>query len=114
MFNGAVNFLMHEPSKILIGGDCLWGSGELMTSDCHSIISQKTGSRINPALNIEIEDHVWFGARFLVLKGALVSRDSVVSTGSIVTSGEYPPNSILAGVPARVVKSGISWRQDLL
>jgi acetyltransferase-like isoleucine patch superfamily enzyme len=114
LINGSVNFMMHEPSKILIGNDCLWGSGELLTSDCHSIISKRTGARINPAKSIEIGDRVWFGSRFLVLKGAQVGSDSVISTGAIVTSGDYPPNSILAGSPARFVKSNIAWVQDLL
>ena len=34
----------------------------------------------------------------------------MVAAGSIVTSGTYPPNVLLAGSPARVLKQGVGWR----
>ena len=69
LFNGHFRFLLHEPSAIKIGNDCLWGSGELFTSDCHSILDLSTKARINPAKDIIIGDRVWFGAPVKVLKG---------------------------------------------
>jgi acetyltransferase-like isoleucine patch superfamily enzyme len=113
-FHGHFDLLMHEPSEIRIGAKCLWGSGHLMTSDCHSIIDQVTRKRLNPAKNISIGNRVWFGQSVKVLKGAAIGNDTVIASCSIVTSGNYPGNSVLAGAPARVVKSGISWDQRLL
>lgn len=54
---------------------------------------------------IEIGDNVWLGANVTVLKGARIGADSVVATGAVVTAGTYPPRSILAGMPAKVVKT---------
>ena len=54
---------------------------------------------------IEIGDDVWVGANALILKGARIGSGSIVSAGAVVTAGDWPPNSILAGSPARVVKT---------
>lgn len=53
---------------------------------------------------IVIGDDVWLGANCIILKGARLGEGCIVASGSIVTAGEYPPRSILAGNPARVVK----------
>jgi acetyltransferase-like isoleucine patch superfamily enzyme len=86
LFNGHFNFMLHEPSAIKIGSDCLWGSGELLTSDCHSILDLSTKARINPAKDITIGNRVWLGAPVKVLKGATIGNDTVIASGSIVTS----------------------------
>ena len=52
---------------------------------------------------IIIEDDVFIGMHSLILKGAFISKGSVIGAGSIVT-GYIPPNVIAAGQPARVVK----------
>ena len=60
-----------------------------------------------PVDPITIGDDVWLGANVSVLKGARIgdAAGCVVATGSVVTAGDYPARSVLAGgVPARVVK----------
>jgi len=42
------------------------------------------------------------------LKGVRMGQDSIAAFGAVVTK-DCPPNSIMAGNPARVVKSGINW-----
>jgi acetyltransferase-like isoleucine patch superfamily enzyme len=51
---------------------------------------------------IDIGDDCWVGARVTFLDGAHVGRGSVVAAGSVVR-GKFPPYSVLAGIPARVV-----------
>jgi acetyltransferase-like isoleucine patch superfamily enzyme len=46
------------------------------------------------------------GARSMVMPGVKVGDHSVVAAGAIVTK-DVPPNSIVAGNPARVIRSGI-------
>lgn len=55
--------------------------------------------------SISIGSNVWIGANVSILKGAHIGDNCIVATGSVVTKGEYPHNSILAGNPAKVVKS---------
>ncbi|MBY0516574.1 MAG: acyltransferase [Bacteriovoracaceae bacterium] len=57
-----------------------------------------------PSDAIVIGDDVWIGANATILKGAKIGAGCVIATGSVVTAGDYPARSILAGVPAKVIK----------
>lgn len=52
---------------------------------------------------IVIEDNVWIGAHSIILSGVTVGEGCIVGAGSVVTH-DVPPYSIVAGVPARVIK----------
>lgn len=51
---------------------------------------------------VTIEDHVWIGARAVILPGITVGRGAVVAAGSVVTKN-VAPLTIVAGVPAKPV-----------
>lgn len=53
---------------------------------------------------VVIEDNVWIGEYSAVLKGVTIGRGSIVASHSVVTK-DVPPYSIVAGNPAKVVKS---------
>lgn len=100
--------------RIQIGEDCMLSSGiQIRTGDSHSVIDCDTQERINPAEDVVLEDHVWVGFNACVLKGVTVHTHSIISTGAVVTS-DVPDHSIAAGVPARVVKTNISWIRERL
>jgi acetyltransferase-like isoleucine patch superfamily enzyme len=52
---------------------------------------------------IEIGEDCWIGAKVTLLDGVRIGDQSVIAAGAVVKGGVYPPCSILAGVPARVV-----------
>lgn len=52
---------------------------------------------------IIIEDNVWIGRDSRILKGVRIGKGSIVALGSIVVK-DVPPNVIVAGNPAKVVK----------
>ncbi len=56
-----------------------------------------------------IEDHVFVGARAIILPGVTVGRGAVVAAGAVVTK-DVPPMAIVGGVPAR----HIATRPDVL
>ncbi len=68
------------------------------------------------AEDVEIGADVWIGQRVVILPGARIATGCVIAAGSVVPRGEYPPYSILAGVPARLVKKRLdeTSRQALL
>lgn len=53
---------------------------------------------------IVIEDDCWIAANSIILDGVTIGRGSVVAAGAVV-SKDVPPYSIVAGVPARIIKS---------
>lgn len=53
---------------------------------------------------IVLEDGCWIGAGAMILPGVTVGRGSVVAAGAVVTA-DVPPNTLVGGVPARVIKS---------
>ena len=50
-----------------------------------------------------IADDVWIGANAVVLPGVTVGSHSVIAAGAVVTRS-VPPCSVVAGVPAKVIK----------
>jgi acetyltransferase-like isoleucine patch superfamily enzyme len=55
------------------------------------------------AEGITIEDDVWLGAAAVVTDGVCIGRGAVVAAGAVVTA-DVPPRTLVAGVPARVVR----------
>jgi acetyltransferase-like isoleucine patch superfamily enzyme len=55
------------------------------------------------AAPVVIEDGCFVGASVTVLAGVTIGRRSFVAAGSVVT-GNVPPGTLVAGVPARVVR----------
>ncbi|NVN92406.1 MAG: acyltransferase [Desulfuromonadales bacterium] len=52
---------------------------------------------------VVIEDDVWIGANCFIMPGVTLQRGSIVSACSVVGIKQYPPYSIIAGHPARVI-----------
>lgn len=102
-----------EPNKkIVIGENCMLSTGiNIRTGDSHSIIDQVTLKRINYAEDISIGNHVWIGANATILKGCNIGENSIIATGAIVTK-DVGPNSIVGGIPAVVIKNGVSWKRE--
>lgn len=50
-----------------------------------------------------IEDDIWIGANAVILPGVTIGNHSVVAAGAVVTKN-VPPHSLVAGVPAKIIK----------
>jgi acetyltransferase-like isoleucine patch superfamily enzyme len=112
-FEGNIHLACIEGRTISIGERCLFSSEIVFrTSDSHSILDVN-GNRINHAKDIYVGNHVWVGHRVTVLKGTEIGENSIIGTGAIVTNETYIKNSIIAGVPARVIRTDINWYHEL-
>ena len=101
--------LIMVKKKIVIGKDfiCAWGVF-ISDSDWHQI------GDLPSQANINIGDHVWIANNSTVLKGAVIGENSIIASQSKVSQKTFPPNSLLAGTPAKIVKSDISWSRDVI
>jgi acetyltransferase-like isoleucine patch superfamily enzyme len=61
-------------------------------------------SKCDDPESIVIGSNVWIGLNSIILKGVVIGDNSIVAAGSVVSS-EVPPNCLVAGVPAKVVKT---------
>lgn len=58
-----------------------------------------------PTDPILIGNDVWIGANSTILKGARIGDGCVIAAGAVVPRGDYPARSIIAGVPAKAIKT---------
>ncbi|MGH2492711.1 MAG: acyltransferase [Candidatus Limnocylindria bacterium] len=88
-------------AHVKIGDDCLIGTHvQVMDTDFHRVEDKGWDTTGEP---IVIEDRVWLGNRAIILKGVRVGHDAVVAAGAVVTH-DVPPRTLVAGVPAKVVR----------
>ena len=52
---------------------------------------------------VVLEDDIWVGANAVILPGVTIGTHAVVAAGAIVTK-DVPPHSLVAGVPAKVIR----------
>lgn len=96
--NGALLSVGHE---IRIGNNCrIAPFVHILDGDFHDLLDREAEGRSAP---IVLEDDVWLTTRSMVLKGVRIGRGAVVAAGAIVTK-DVPPYTVVAGVPARVIK----------
>jgi acetyltransferase-like isoleucine patch superfamily enzyme len=89
---------------ISIGEDAHIGpDAVVMDSDSHAIAP----STRPVAAPIEIGDHVWIGARAMILKGVTIGEGAVIAAASVVTK-DVAPGTLVAGSPARYVRD-VTW-----
>lgn len=99
-------------NKVIIGKDCMFAVGtSIVAGDFHSIIDLDTKKRINYGRSIIIKNHVWIGLNAKILKNVCIEENSVIAAGSLVTN-DIPANSIVGGVPAKVIKNNITWMRE--
>jgi maltose O-acetyltransferase len=93
-------------TRIEVGRRCILGSTLLFDSDFHPLDPAHRHDPDAPVscAPITLEENVWLGGQSAVLKGVTVGENSVVAFRAVV-SDDVSPNVVVAGNPARVVKT---------
>jgi acetyltransferase-like isoleucine patch superfamily enzyme len=74
----------------------------IMDSDHHNIYDHFSGEA--KICEIIIHDDVWIASKATILKGVTIGEGSVIAAGAVVTR-DVPPYTVVAGVPAKVIKT---------
>lgn len=103
-------FLGEGNTCIKIGNDCMISRNVTMnTSDFHSVIDIVNGKRLNPPKSISIGNHVWIGNGAYIAKGAYIGEDCVVAARGYVSGKVFDNNTLIGGLPAKVLRDNINW-----
>ena len=98
---------LHETiiGPVTIGNNCCTGQGTIITALIHNFDNpnkriNEQGVSVKPII---VEDDVMIGANASIMPGVRIGTHSIVAAGAVVTK-DVPPNSLVAGVPAKVIK----------
>ena len=98
-----------DGQAVMIGKDAMISNGVVVrTSDGHGIFDMTNGELINPPASVYVNKHVWLGNSSRVNKDVYIGENTVLG-GMSVASGKLKPNSIYAGIPAKLIKENIAW-----
>ncbi|WP_304684127.1 2,3,4,5-tetrahydropyridine-2,6-dicarboxylate N-acetyltransferase [Ileibacterium valens] len=89
----------------MIDMNAVLGGRAIVQDNCHIGAGTVLAGVVEPAsaTPVVIEDDVVIGANAVVLEGVRVKKGAVVAAGAVVTEN-VPENTVVAGVPARIIK----------
>jgi acetyltransferase-like isoleucine patch superfamily enzyme len=97
------NCTLYDFAEVSIGDDVMIGPNVSLLSAGHPVApSQRRASLIGKP--IVIGRNVWIAAGATIIGGVTVGDDSVVAAGSVVTR-DVPPDTLVGGNPARIIRS---------
>ncbi|MBR6205522.1 MAG: hypothetical protein IKQ60_10900 [Candidatus Methanomethylophilaceae archaeon] len=90
-----------DQGGIRIGDGCQIGHQVVFATIDHDLDPERRHDVL--ASEIVLERNVWVGSHATILRGVTVGHDSIIAAGAVVTR-DVPPRTVVAGVPARVVR----------
>jgi acetyltransferase-like isoleucine patch superfamily enzyme len=97
-------------NDVLVSWEC-----QIFDTDFHFLVNVKDGSVNDNCGKIHIESGVWLGSRVTVQKSVYLPVNTVVATNSVCVKdyrGHKNENIVIAGSPAKVVKTGFEYLKD--
>lgn len=119
--------IVKAAGRVVIGDD--YQVRYMSVIHCEESVTLEGGGGIADRVTVADLDHFWDGSDMkwhhrplvtgpihvgrnttiysnsVIMRGVTIGANSVVSAGSVVRSGEYPEGSLLAGVPAKLLRT---------
>lgn len=89
-----------------IGDDCIIGAYFSCHPENHNFYDSTKLIRLQGTTRrgIKVGKNCWVGAKVTILDGVTVGDNCVLAAGAVITK-DMPANSVIGGVPAKVIKS---------
>ena len=109
--------------RVEVGENCLMASNIFISDTSHgsyqgthqSAPETEPNDRPLSSRPVRIGDNVWIGENVCILPGVTIGDGAIVNASAVVTR-DIPPGTIVAGVPARVLKrwdeATGQWRKE--
>lgn len=104
------NCQINSCQMIEIMDGCLFGSNVFITDHYHGIGTLQE-SKIPPCNRVLyskgpviIGENVWIGQNVSIMPNVTIGKGCIIGANSVVTHS-FPPNCVVAGVPAKIVRS---------
>ncbi len=106
MMGAVINIGSEIGENTMIDMNAVLGARAMVGNNVHVGAGAVVAGVLEPpsATPVIIEDGVLIGANAVILEGVRVGRNAVVAAGAIVTK-DVPPDSVVAGSPAKVIKA---------
>lgn len=100
----SIRFDISSPGLITIGDNVsITADVSILTHDfCSSVFRQKYHDYLPGRSKVVIGNNVYIGQKAIILRGVTIGDNVIIAAGAIVTKS-VPSDSVVAGVPARVV-----------
>lgn len=97
------NCIILDCAKVTIGNDCDIAPNVQILTATHPIDPLLRRQKLEFAKPVTIGNCVWIGAGAIILPGVTIGDGAVIGAGSVVTK-DVPPNTVVAGNPARILE----------
>ena len=91
-------------NTVRIGDHVMIGPGVQIYTAAHHLQAEPRNQGWEVARAITIEDNVWIGGSAILLPGVSIGLNAVVGAGAVVTR-DVPANTVVAGNPARIIRT---------
>ena len=89
---------------VKIGEHTLIGPNTHIYTACHCLDPKKRLNDIEYGKAVTIGKNVWIGGNCCILPGITIKDNAVIGAGSVVTK-DVPANVVVAGNPAKIIKT---------
>ena len=105
MMGAILNIGASVGAGTMIDMGAVLGGRATVGARCHIGAGAVLAGVIEPAsaTPVVVEDEVLIGANAVVIEGCRIGRGAVVAAGAVVIS-DVPPDTVVAGCPARIIK----------
>ncbi len=98
-----IGLVLNLGNRVTIGDRVSIGHEVMLLTESHEMGPERQRAARLISMPIVIGSGVWIGARAIILPGVTIGDGSVIAAGAVVAQ-DVPPNVLVGGVPARVVR----------
>jgi len=90
---------------VSIGRECVIADRVMLIDFDHGVVEVDRPIRLQGIYkrDVRVGNNVWIGYGACILRGVTIGDNAIVGTSAVVTK-DVPPNGVVAGIPARVVR----------